>query len=193
LAARVGIVGAIASGKSTATRWFAARGWTVVDADAQAHALYAPGSDLLPVLVGRFGPGILDPSGAVDRAALGKIVFADPKALADLEALIHPLARERIRSALDQASSRGENVVLEMALLYRWPEMVRRLDQILGIRCAEPIRLERLVERSGLAPDQAKRRVLAQDEESILSVATRSVPNEGTPTDLTSWLESLPL
>ena len=193
MVASIGIVGAIASGKSTATRWFAARGWTVVDADTEAHALYEPGSELVAALELRFGRGILHPTGALDRAALGKIVFADPVALADLEALVHPLARQRIWSAVDQAAIRGESVVLEMALLYRWPRMIGRLDQILGIRCADWIRLERLVERSGMAPDQARHRLLAQDEAAILSVATSTVSNEGDPTVLTNWLETLTL
>jgi dephospho-CoA kinase len=186
-----GIVGAIASGKSTAARWFAARGWTVVDADAEAHALYAPGSPLVASLADRFGSGILLADGTVDRAALGKIVFGDPQALRDLDALVHPLARARIWTAVDRALAREESVVLEMALLYRWPEMVARLDSILGIRCADPIRLERLVERSGLARDQARRRLLAQDETSILSVAARLVSNEGPVADLGEALENL--
>ena len=191
MAAALGIVGAIASGKSTAARWFAERGWTVVDADAEAHALYAPGSDLVAALEGRFGSGILRLDGTVDRATLGKIVFADATALRDLDALVHPLARKRIRKAVDQALGRGENVVLEMALLYRWPEMIALLDRILGIRCADSIRMERLVERSGLAPDQAERRILAQDQDRILFVATRIVSNEGAPAELDNALEGL--
>lgn len=191
--ATLGVVGAIASGKSTAARWFASKGWTVVDADAQAHALYAPGSELVSALETRFGSGIMRGDGTVDRAALGKIVFADPAALADLDALVHPMARSRIESAVERTLERDEDMVLEMALLYRWPEMVRRLDSILGIRCRDSIRLERLVERSGLAPDQARRRIRAQDQATILSVAARSVSNDGTLAELERNLASLSL
>ena len=191
MAASLGIVGGIASGKSTAARWFGERGWTVVDADAQAHALYAPGSELVEVLANRFGVAIVAADGSVDRTALGKIVFDEPGALADLDALVHPAARNRIRTAVEGAMARGENVVLEMALLYRWPEMVRRLDRVLGIRCPPSLRLERLMARSGLAPDQARRRLLAQDEAAILSIATCTVSNEGSLVELDNGLDGL--
>jgi dephospho-CoA kinase len=163
----------------------------VVDADAEAHALYTPDSELVSALEGRFGSGILRDDGTVDRGSLGEIVFADPKALADLDAMVHPLARERIRTAVDQALARDENVVLEMALLYRWPEMVHRLDAILGIRCSDSIRLERLVERSNLASGHARSRLLAQDQTAILSIATRLVSNEDSLPELDGRLENL--
>ena len=185
----IGIVGAIASGKSTAARWFASRGWTAVDADEEAHALYAPGSELVSALEARFGSGIVRSDGAVDRAALGEIVFADPKALVDLDALVHPLARARIRTAVEQATRRGEDVALEMALLYRWPEMAASMDRIVGIRCSDPIRLERLAARPGMSLEQARRRMLAQDQALLLSVADFSITNEGSPSDLEANLE----
>jgi dephospho-CoA kinase len=185
----IGIVGAIASGKSTAARWFASRGWTAVDADEEAHALYAPGSELVSALEARFGSGIVRSDGAVDRAALGEIVFADPKALVDLDALVHPLARDRIRRVVESARSSGADVVLEMALLYRWPEMAASMDRIVGIRCSDPIRLERLAARPGMSLEQARRRMLAQDQDLLLSVADFSITNEGSPSDLEANLE----
>ena len=185
----IGIVGAIASGKSTAARWFASRGWTAVDADEEAHALYAPGSELVSALEARFGSGIVRSDGAVDRAALGEIVFADPKALVDLDALVHPLARDRIRRVVESARSSGADVVLEMALLYRWPEMAASMDRIVGIRCSDPIRLERLAARPGMSLEQARRRMLAQDQDLLLSVVDFSITNEGSPSDLEANLE----
>ncbi|HXP91582.1 MAG TPA: dephospho-CoA kinase [Fibrobacteria bacterium] len=189
----LGIVGAIASGKSTAARWFEARGWAVVDADTEAHALYAPGSELVAALEARFGSGIVRRDGAVDRAALGEIVFADPKALADLDALVHPLARHRIRRAVDSARSTGADVVLEMALLHRWPEMVSSLDRVLGIRCSDPIRLERLAGQRGMTLEQARLRLSAQDQDLLLSVADVSVPNDGTRRELEERLDEFQL
>ena len=191
MAATLGIVGAIASGKSTVARWFEARGWSVVDADVQAHALYAPGSGLVKAMESRFGSGILREDGAVDRAALGKIVFEDPKALADLDALVHPLARARIRSAMDQALEREENVALEMALLYRWPEMVARLDRILGIQCSDSTRLERLVARSGLTREEASARLDVQDQPLILAPARIILDNDGSLGDLEALLAKI--
>ncbi len=191
MATALGIVGAIASGKSTAARWFAERGWTVVDADAEAHALYAPGSELVAALGDRFGSQILRGDGTVDRAALGKIVFADPKALADLDALVHPLARSRIWTAVELALVRDEKVVLEMALLYRWPQMVARLDSILGIHSCDAIRLERLVARSGLTREAAMARLGAQDQEVILALARTILDNDGSQGDLEAQLAKI--
>jgi len=189
----IGIVGAIASGKSTSAAWFASRGWAVVDADAEAHALYSPGSELVDRLAGRFGAGILGADGSVDRAALGGLVFSDPKALADLDALVHPQARERIRRAVESARGSGKDVVLEMALLHRWPEMASSLDRVLGIRCSDRIRLERLAARGGLTLEQARARLGVQDQELLLSVAGVSIPNEGTLRDLEQRLADLRL
>jgi len=163
----------------------------VVDADAEAHALYAPGSKLVSALEARFGSGIVRFDGSVDRTALGEIVFADPKALADLDALVHPAARERIRRAVESARGSGKDVVLEMALLHRWPEMVASLDRILGIRCSDPIRLERVAGQRGLGPEQARRRIAAQDQDLLLSVADATVSNEGSHRDLEERLLDL--
>jgi dephospho-CoA kinase len=189
MAKSLAVVGAIASGKSTAARWFASRGWTVVDADAEAHALYAPGSELVGRIRERFGGIALGDDGSVDRPALGKIVFADPQALSDLDALVHPLARERIGTAVERALERGEDVVLEMALLYRWPQMADRLGRVVGIRCADEIRVGRLVQRSALSRAEAVRRIRAQDQEQILSPATEIVDNGGTVRELEELLE----
>jgi dephospho-CoA kinase len=161
----------------------------VVDADAEAHALYAPGSELVRDLARRFGSGIVRADGSVDRSALGKLVFSNPASLADLDALVHPLARSRIRTAVEQATRRGEDVALEMALLYRWPEMAASMDRIVGIRCSDPIRLERLAARPGMSLEQARRRMLAQDQDLLLSVADFSITNEGSPSDLEANLE----
>jgi dephospho-CoA kinase len=127
----------------------------------------------------------------VDRAALGKIVFADPKALADLDALVHPLARSRIWTAVELALVRDEKVVLEMALLYRWPQMVARLDSILGIHSCDAIRLERLVARSGLTREAAMARLGAQDQEVILALARTILDNDGSQGDLEAQLAKI--
>lgn len=189
MARAIGLVGAIASGKSTAARWFEERGWKVVDADREAHALYLPGSPLVATLAQRFGSGILGSDGSVDRVALGRIVFADSQALADLNALVHPAARARIAAAVESHRSRGEDVMLEMALLHRWPEMVASLDLVLGIRADDEIRLERLMARSKLSREEARRRVAAQDQALLLSVASATMDNVGTPSDLVTLLE----
>ncbi len=117
--------------------------------------------------------------------ALGSIVFSDPEALKRLEALVHPATRERIALRMDEEAARCGKVVLEMTLLYRWPEMASRLDSVVGVRCPDEIRLDRLVARSGLDREEALRRMAAQvPQEQILAPATHVLDNAGTVDDL---------
>lgn len=187
----VGIVGGIASGKSTATRWLESKGWTTVDADHEAHILYGPGTDLGRRIAARFGEGIVREDGSIDRPALGRLVFGDPAALKDLEALVHPAARERIHSRVEAALAAGGRVVLEMALLHRWPEMVGRLELVLGIRCPDPLRVGRLMARSDLDRPTALARLAAQDQDLLLSPATRIVDNDGDLASLEARLREI--
>src|SRR5690242_17770278 len=92
---RVGLTGGIGSGKSTVAQRFSALGAVVVDADVLAREVVAPGSEGLRLVVERFGPGVVSPQGALDRAALGALVFADPQARRDLEGITHPLIARR--------------------------------------------------------------------------------------------------
>jgi len=87
---RVGLTGGIASGKSTVAKYFGALGVPIIDTDQVARDVVEPGQPPLEQLVKRFGPSILTPDGHLDRPALRNIVFSDPKARADLEALTHP-------------------------------------------------------------------------------------------------------
>ena len=92
----VGLTGGIGAGKSTVSTMLAERGAVIVDADAIVRELQAPGAPLLDVLAARFGSGIIDSHGALDRAALAAIVFDDRSALDDLNALVHPAVRAEI-------------------------------------------------------------------------------------------------
>lgn len=182
---RLGLVGGIASGKSTVAEFLRERGWAAVDADKVAHEVYAPGTDTVESIRSIFGSGVVLPDGSVDRKALGAIVFADPAALKRLEALVHPATRERIAHRMDEEASRCGRVVLEMTLLYRWPEMASTLDLVVGVRCPDEIRLDRLVARSGLDREEALRRLTAQvAQEQILAPATHVLDNTGTVDDL---------
>ena len=181
----VGLVGGIASGKSLAAAWFARQGWTVVDADRVAHGLYAPGTALAQEIVAAFGHSVRAPDGGIDRKALGAIVFADPVAMARLEALVHPVLRGTLMVRLDQAREQGESLVLEMALLSRWPAMARRLDEVVGISAPEETRLARLLARNGLSPEEGRERLARQGSEAgLLACATLVLGNDTTPEDL---------
>lgn len=182
---RLGLVGGIASGKSTVAGFLRERGWAIVDADKVAHEVYAPGTRTVDDIRDAFGAGVVLPDGSVDRKALGAIVFADPAALERLEALVHPATRLLIAQRMDEEAARRGKVVLEMTLLYRWPEMASRLDSVVGVRCPDEIRLDRLVARSGLDREEALRRLAAQaPQERILAPATHVLDNAGTVDDL---------
>src|SRR5438132_13070451 len=96
---RVGLTGGIASGKSTAAKFFGALGVPIIDTDQLARDVVEPGQPPLERLVERFGPGILTEDGHLDRPALRNIVFSDPKARADLEALTHPAIGTTVEAA----------------------------------------------------------------------------------------------
>src|SRR6187455_3403577 len=115
----VGLTGNVASGKSTVAARLASLGATVLDADRHAREALAPGTPALARVVERFGPSILDAAGALDRAALGRIVFRDAAARRDLEAIVHPEVSRRRTEDLAAARSRGDAVVIsDIPLLF---------------------------------------------------------------------------
>lgn len=178
---KLGLVGGIASGKSTAAAFLRERGWEIVDADKVAHEVYAPGTKTVDEIREAFGAGVVLPDCSVDRKALGAIVFGNPEALQRLEALVHPATRLLIARRMDEAMASSGRVVLELTLLHRWPEMAAKMDRVLGIRCPDEIRLQRLMTRNDLTHEQAQARLDSQaPQEQILSPATMVVDNDGT-------------
>ena len=127
----IAVTGGVASGKSEATRRFEARGITVLDADLVSRELVEPGQPSLAEIVARFGAGILDAEGRLDRRGLRALVFADAAARRDLEAILHPRVRETLRTRAAAAS--GPYVLLAIPLLvesghYPWVERVLLID-----------------------------------------------------------------
>ena len=115
---RLGLTGSIGMGKSTTTQMFAEAGAAVYDADAAVHALYAPGGEAAPRLRDAF-PGVVDAFGAVDRAALSRLIKAEPERLSTLEAIVHPLVAAHREDFLRRARADGARVaVLDIPLLY---------------------------------------------------------------------------
>ncbi len=186
-----GLTGAAGSGKSTVAAGLAARGLVVLDADKEAHALYAPGSDLARRLAERFGDGVLAPDGGIDRGALGRIVFADPRKRAELDALVHPPLLDGLRARLDALRARGETVaVVEAALLLRWgpPDFV---DLVVGVVAPREERRRRLV-AAGLSPEAAGRRLdLQVDEAELVRRAEVLIRNDRDLNALQGEIEAL--
>lgn len=175
----IGIVGAIASGKSTVSKWLSMRGWMLVDSDQEVHRLYGAGQALVEPVVARFGAAVLRADGAIDRSALGREVFADPQKLKDLESITHPPAREAIRNRMTMLREAGGKAVLEMALLYRWPEMIAELDLVVGVFVSDEIRIQRLMSRNHLDETEARRRLALQSQDQLLAPAQLVLDNSG--------------
>ena len=158
---RLALTGGIGSGKSRVAARLRQHGVPVVDADVLAREAVAPGSPGLRAVVGRFGPGVLREDGALDRAALGAIVFGDPAARRDLEALIHPIVRGRTAAFFEALPSGTPCAVVEIPLLYETGRE-RDFDAVIVVACAPETQLVRVMARDGLSEDAASQRIAAQ-------------------------------
>jgi dephospho-CoA kinase len=174
---RVGLTGGIASGKSTATKFFADLGVPIIDTDQVARDVVEPGQPPLERLVERFGDSILTPDGHLDRPALRNIVFSDPKARADLEALTHPAigAAVEARSAI----AGGPYQILVLPLLVE-KSLGSQLDRVLVVDCDEELQIKRLEARDGSTLAQAQAILNAQASRGArLKAAHDVIKNDG--------------
>lgn len=163
LVSRLGLTGGIGSGKSTVAGMLAKLGVRVVDTDAIARALTAPGGAGLAPIEAAFGPSMLASDGSLDRQRMRERVFADPDARTRLEAILHPLiGAEAERQA---ASASGQAVVFDVPLLAESRVWRSRVDRVLVVDCPAAIQVERVVRRSGWTA-QAVRTVIASQAEA---------------------------
>ncbi|HEX6643223.1 MAG TPA: dephospho-CoA kinase [Gemmatimonadales bacterium] len=159
----VALTGNIASGKSVVAELFRHWGATVIDADEIVRELQARGTPLLDAIARRFGSAMLRPDGELDRARLRALVFGDPAARADLEALVHPAVERRRRELVEEARRRGDPIVVsDIPLLF---ETGRQddFDAVVLVDAPEALRLDRLVAFRGLDPAAARAMIAAQD------------------------------
>jgi dephospho-CoA kinase len=174
---RVGLTGGIASGKSTAAEFFAALGVPVLDSDRIARDVVEPGQPPLERLVERFGPGILTPDGHLDRPALRSIVFSDPKARADLEALTHPAIGAAMEA--QSAAAGGPYQILVIPLLVE-KNLKSHVDRVLVVDCDEALQLRRLQKRDGSSAQAARAILAAQTTRSARLKAADDVIHNDT-------------
>jgi dephospho-CoA kinase len=156
---RVGLTGGIASGKSTAAKFFGALGVPIIDTDQLARDVVEPGQPPLERLVERFGTSILTPDGHLDRPVLRTIVFSDPRARADLEALLHPA----IGAAAEARSAEAGGIyqILVIPLLVE-KSLGSQFDRVLVVDCEEELQIRRLQARDGSTLEQARAILNAQ-------------------------------
>lgn len=176
----VGLTGGIACGKSTVARMLAERGVAIVDADRLAREVVAPGTPGLAKVVEAFGDGILDESGALDRAKLGAIVFHDPAARARLEAITHPLiAIAGMQAIASHRDGPSPYVVYEAALLVETGRHTT-FPGLIVVAVTPSTQLERLVARDGLGESDARARIASQMPiDAKVAVATWVIHNDG--------------
>ena len=180
---RVGLTGGIGAGKSEVSRRLAAQGAVVIDADAIAREVVAPGTAGLADVVAAFGTGVLMPDGSLDRPRLGDIVFADPQLRAKLNGIIHPLVAARMQ-ALEDAAGPGAIVVHDVPLIAE-NHLAGSYDLVVVVDAPPRVQLDRLVRHRGLSRDQAKARMAAQaDRAQRLAIAGIVIDNSGSLAEL---------
>ena len=174
----VALTGGIGSGKSAVAEEFARLGATVVDTDAIAHELTAPGGAALAELKRQFGGAFIDASGAMDRKKMRELVFSDAAQKQRLEALLHPMIRSE--SALRIAAAAGPYALLVVPLLIESAGYRERVGRVLVVDCPEAIQITRVRQRSGL-PDDDIRRIMASQvqREKRLAAADDVIDNSG--------------
>jgi dephospho-CoA kinase len=188
---RAALTGGVGSGKSTVGELLAGRGATVIDADIIAREVVEPGTPGLAAIVERFGAGVLTPEATLNRAGLAAIVFSDPAALADLNAITHPLIRARSMQLIDEVPV-GSVAIYELPLLAEGgPFGAESFDAIIVVEAPMPIRLTRLAGR-GLPLEQAQARIAAQaTDEQRRAIADYLIVNAGDLAALESQVDGL--
>lgn len=171
---RVGICGGIGSGKSTVCGLFAAKGVPVYDSDSRARALMEHSPEIVSAVSARFGVGCYR-DGRLDRARLASVVFADEKALADLDGIVHPAVRRDFESWA--RSQKGDYVLFESALLFD-SGMDSCVDVSIAVLAPLRLRVERAVARDGSTPEQVMARIARQmTDDELAARADLSIVN----------------
>ncbi len=188
----VGLTGGICTGKSTVSRMLEELGARIVDSDAIAHQIQAPGQPAYAAILRAFGKGILDEAGRIDRRALGAMVFAEPRRRAELEAIMHPaIIAESDRCVREALAARAQLVVVDAALLVEVGRH-RKFARLIVVVASEAEQIRRLRSRNGLGEAEARQRVAAQlPLAEKRRVAHHVVENSGTLEETAAQVRAL--
>ncbi|MHC5267667.1 dephospho-CoA kinase [Enterococcus sp. LJL98] len=194
MAVVLGVTGGIATGKSTAVGVFSSYGFPVVDGDLIARAIVEPGRPALAAIVQQFGPQILLADGALDRQALGRLIFSQPSQRKRLDHLLEPFLRQAIYQAIEAAKQTAPLVIADIPLLYEggYQSMV---DQVAVVYLPQTLQIERLMTRDQLTKEEAWQRIESQMSiEEKKQQADILFDNQGSidslKAQITSWLKA---
>ncbi len=186
----IGLTGNIATGKSAVTRMLAGLGAHVIDADAVAHRVIAPGGRAYHAVLEAFGSDLVQEDGTINRRRLAEIVFADPAALTRLEAIVHPAVYESVRQEISRIEAKADPeglepvVVIEAIKLLEARMSVSLCDQVWVVTAAPEQQLRRLIEQRGMSEAEAHRRMAAQSPQAVkVQRADVVIDNSGTLED----------
>jgi dephospho-CoA kinase len=176
----IGLTGGIGSGKSTVSALLLGQGAALVDTDAIARALTAPGGAAMPAIAAAFGSRMINSQGALDRERMRALAFADPSAKQRLEAILHPLIGRQAQQASDEATQSGvPAVVFDVPLLAESAHWRDRVDRILVVDCSPETQIRRVMARSGWSADTVQRVIQQQaSRERRRAIADAVIFNE---------------
>jgi dephospho-CoA kinase len=179
---KLGLTGGIGSGKTHVANLLASWGATVIDTDLIAHQLTAPGGAAIEAIRSAFGAGLIDESGALDRACMRELVFAEPRRRIELEGILHPRIAEEVKKQALQAT--GVYAVFVVPLLLESGRWRDRIDRLCVVDCEEEVQIARVQARSAI-PLETIRRIMAAQvsrterlaaaDDTITNVATTSL------------------
>ena len=149
----LGLTGGIGSGKTTIANMFAELGATLIDTDLIAHQLTIPGGLAIPAIREQFGPEFITTDGAMDRATIRHLVFADAEKKHKLEAILHPLIRTETER--EAAQAKGDYRIFVVPLLVESGNWKQRVDRILVVDCDEETQISRVMSRNQLSREEA--------------------------------------
>jgi dephospho-CoA kinase len=180
---RVGLTGGIGMGKSEVSRRLVTHGAVLIDADAIAREVVAPGTPGLDQVISVFGEELRKPDGSLDRERLGEIVFADKTKLGQLNAIVHPLVGQRMTEL--EATAAADAIVMHDVPLIAEHNLSGNYDLVVVVDAPATLQLDRLTRMRGLAKEQAEARMAAQaSREARLAIADFVIDNAGSLSEL---------
>ena len=188
----IGLTGGIGTGKSEVSHILRDLGAVVIESDKVAHQSYEPETKAHGLIVSRFGEGVLDSSGFIDRKSLGKIVFSDPARRLELEKIVWPATRELTLALLEKETERGTRVVVvEVPKLFEsgWDKVA---DVVWTVAASQSAIVQRVEQRSGMSESDTKARVAAQlTRQERVDKADIVIENDSTLEDLRNQISTL--